>query len=105
MTNFQQIANDFLQDAGLELSLPGAVRAGAIVQLPDHTWLAPVLRRLFVDPDLRVQLGQAARERWGQNVSGVDDVVSRIAKALETQNHAGTEAAKLHREIVGARMD
>jgi len=59
MSNFQDIANAFLQD----VSLPGldGSRTGAAVQILNASTLAPALRYLFKNPALRRRLGEAAR--------------------------------------------
>ena len=94
MTNFQEIADEFLQDAGL-LSAASAqegvgrvpvgdyIRIGSIIQVPDAAALTPVFRFLFLNPAFRRRLGEAARDRSQRNLGGAAPVVAPIVDELQ----------------------
>ncbi len=82
MSNFREIVEDFLRDAGL--NLPGEVgnaRVGAIIQIEDHKALIPVLRFLFRDAEFCRRLGEAACERWKRNLDSVARIAEEIKRA------------------------
>ena len=104
MSNFQEIARDFLQDAGLE-SIPNVdnIGIGSIIQVPDPSKLVPVFRFLFRNPAFRDRLGETARDCWKRNLSGVVPIVDELQRLLALRTNAGKQQENIQqREIVGA---
>ena len=83
MSNFQEIAEVFLQDAG-QGEIPGAVnaRVGAIVQVSNAQQVVPALRFLFRYADARQRIGAAARRLFREQASATDRVAEQLERFL-----------------------
>jgi len=83
MSNFQEIAEEFLQDAGLgRIPVKDGIRIGSIIQIPSDTALAPVWRFLLHNPSFRRRLGEAAHERWRNKGNSVVPVIDELERLL-----------------------
>lgn len=106
VANFQEIASDFLQDSGAGQVPGGRARTGAIIQIPDAASLAPVFRFLLHNSPFRRRLGEAARDRYKRNFSGLSSVVDELERLLIQQraDHTRAESAQ-QREVVAGEME
>ena len=107
MTNFQEIAEEFLRDAkqgeipeaegirvganpsrdrqgAVTCEIPGLenTRIGAIVQLADAQGLVPALRFLFRNPGVRHRLGEAARTLLQKKLGATDRIVEEMERLV-----------------------
>jgi 3-deoxy-D-manno-octulosonic-acid transferase len=113
MTNFQEIADAFLQtnpsrdrEGAGPTVIPGVerVRIGAVVQIPDAGALAPVLRFLFNNPGVRELLGGAARRLLENRLNPTDRILRELERLMGSKTAANGEPVKLPaRAMVEAR--
>lgn len=88
MENFQEIAEEFLRDAGAGKIPGGIATVGAIVQTQDSTALIPVLRFLLHDAGMRERLGQAACQRYQRNAGGASLIAAEVAQWIQGRRQA-----------------
>ncbi|MBI2815479.1 MAG: 3-deoxy-D-manno-octulosonic acid transferase [Acidobacteria bacterium] len=88
MTNFQEIAREFLRDCAAS-DIPGTIaEVGAIVQIPDSAALVPALRFLLHDSKMREHLGQAAHQRYVRNAGGASLIAGEVAKLIQRRRES-----------------
>jgi len=113
MTNFQEIADAFLQEKPEVRSrkpeeehpdsIPGVARArvGALVQLPDAQSLAPALRHLFRNPGLCQILGETAKRLFEDDLDPTDLILRELARRMPSQTAGSADAIGLAGKSVG----